>query len=136
MIALEICCWGFLVAGSVFSIIGGIGLVRLPEFYSRMHGGGITDTMGAGLIVIGLMLLAGPTLATVKLFAILFFLTITSPSSCHALARSALAHGLEPELDVASEDFNEPEARDNSRLGSDADSDGNAGPSNEGAART
>lgn len=97
---LEVVSWAFLIGGSVFSMIGGIGLVRLPEFFSRMHGGGITDTMGAGLILIGLMLFAGPSLVTFKLFVILFFLTVTSPSSCHALAKSALFQGLQPSLDV------------------------------------
>ncbi|MCM2373129.1 monovalent cation/H(+) antiporter subunit G [Aporhodopirellula aestuarii] len=100
MIVLEIASYFFLIAGSIFSVIGGIGLVRLPEFYSRMHGGGITDTMGAGLLIIGLLLLAGPTLTAFKLFVILFFLTVTSPSSCHALAKSAISHGLKPQLDV------------------------------------
>jgi len=103
MIVLEIVSYFFLIAGSIFSVIGGIGLVRLPEFYSRMHGGGITDTLGAGLVILGLILLAGPTLVAFKLFVILFFLTITSPSSCHALAKSALANGLRPQLDVDSE---------------------------------
>lgn len=99
MIVLEVIGCVLLIGGALFSIIGGIGIVRLPEFYSRMHGAGITDTMGAGLILIGLMFIAGPTLIAFKLFVILFFLTLTSPSSCHALARSALAHGLEPELE-------------------------------------
>lgn len=103
MIAFEIASYFFLIAGATFSIVGGIGLVRLPEFYSRMHGGGITDTMGAGLVLIGLILLAGPTLVAFKLFVIMFFLTITSPSSCHALAKSALSKGLRPELDLESD---------------------------------
>ncbi len=89
-----------MIAGCGFALIGGIGILRLPEFYSRMHGAGITDTMGAGLILIGLMVYAGFSLVTFKLVTILFFLLMTSPSSCHALAHSALAHGLKPELDV------------------------------------
>jgi multicomponent Na+:H+ antiporter subunit G len=97
--ALDLASWACLVAGSFFSVAGGIGIVRLPEFFSRMHGGGVTDTMGAGLILLGLMLQAGFSLVAVKLFVILFFLTVTSPSSCHALARSALSHGLKPVLD-------------------------------------
>lgn len=88
-----------LISGSVFSIIGGIGICRLPDFFSRMHGAGITDTLGAGLILAGLMVQAGVSLVTFKLLVILFFLLVTSPSSCHALARSALAQGLNPELD-------------------------------------
>ncbi|QDS92082.1 Na(+)/H(+) antiporter subunit G [Roseimaritima multifibrata] len=97
----NILCWLFLVSGAFFSLIGGIGILRLPEFFSRMHGGGITDTLGAGLILTGLMFYAGFSLVTVKLITILFFVWITSPTSCHALARSALAHGLKPELDAS-----------------------------------
>jgi multicomponent Na+:H+ antiporter subunit G len=100
MIVIEVLTWAFLISGSFFSIVGGIGIVRLPEFFSRLHGGGVTDTMGAGLIVIGLMLQGGLSLVTVKLLAILFFLLVTSPTSCHALAKSALAQGLVPVLEI------------------------------------
>ena len=93
---VDIVSWACILTGSFFAVVGGIGIVRLPDFYSRLHGGGITDTMGAGLILLGLMFQAGPTLVTVKLLTIFFFLFITSPTSCHALASSALAHGLEP----------------------------------------
>jgi len=93
---LDIMSWVFLVAGSIFAVIGGLGLLRLPDVFSRMHGGGITDTLGAGLILTGLMFQAGLTLVTVKLIMILFFLLVTSPTSAHALARAALASGLEP----------------------------------------
>ena len=99
MIALDIISWALLVAGSFFSITGGIGIVRFPEFYSRLHGGGITDTMGAALIVLGLMFQAGSLLVALKLLMILFFLLVTSPSSCHALSNSALAQGHWPQLD-------------------------------------
>ncbi|MDA8743444.1 monovalent cation/H(+) antiporter subunit G [Rubripirellula amarantea] len=108
-------CWilggGLLIAGSVFSIIGGIGICRLPDFYSRMHGAGITDTMGAGLILIGLVFKAGLiSLVAFKLLVILFFLLVTSPSACHALAHSAIASGLRPQLDVRrDEESNEVE---------------------------
>lgn len=88
-----------MVAGGIFSLIGGIGIVRLPEFYSRLHGGGITDTAGAGLILLGLMFISGLSLVTVKLLAILFFLWIASPASSHALAKAALYWGIEPELE-------------------------------------
>jgi len=96
--ALDILSWGLLVAGSLFAMTGGLGLVRLPDFFSRIHAGGITDTMGATLILGGLMLQAGLSLASFKLLLILLFLFITSPTSAHALARSALAHGVRPLL--------------------------------------
>jgi multicomponent Na+:H+ antiporter subunit G len=88
--------WLFLLGGSFFSVTGGIGLVRLPDFYTRMHAGGVTDTLGAGLIMLGLTLQSGWSLTTAKLVIILFFLLITSPTSCHALAHSARLQGLEP----------------------------------------
>jgi multicomponent Na+:H+ antiporter subunit G len=102
MIVLDILTWIFLLTGSFFAIVGGIGIVRLPEFYSRLHGGGITDTLGAGLIMTGLLFQGGLSLATVKLLMILFFLMVTSPTSCHALAKSALAQGLKPVLEIDS----------------------------------
>lgn len=98
-IVVDLMTWLLLISGAVFSIIGGFGIIRLPEFFSRMHAGGITDTLGAGLIIGGLMLQGGFSLVTVKLFMIIFFLIITSPTACHALAKSALVQGLEPELD-------------------------------------
>ena len=96
MIVLEIISWIFLLAGSFFSIVGGIGIVRLPEFYSRLHGGGVTDTLGAALILIGLCFQIVNGFILAKLLMILFFLMVSSPSSCHALARSALSQGVEP----------------------------------------
>jgi multicomponent Na+:H+ antiporter subunit G len=95
---LDILSWVLLASGSLFAMTGGLGLVRLPDFFSRLHAGGITDTMGAGLIVGGLMLQSGPSLVSFKLLLILLFLFITSPTSAHALAQSALAHGVRPLL--------------------------------------
>lgn len=111
MIVLDVMTWGFLIAGSFFSIIGGIGIVRLPEFFSRLHGGGVTDTLGAGLIVTGLMFQGGLSLVTVKLLMILFFLLVTSPTSCHALAKSALAQGLVPVLEISTIDSSQDQVK-------------------------
>ena len=98
--------WIFLVSGSVFVLAGGIGLLRFPDFYSRIHAAGITDTMGAWLILVGLMFSAGLTLVTVKLVFLLFFLLMTSPLSSHALAKAAFLRGLKPMLgrDLVRED--------------------------------
>ena len=59
-IAMDVISWILLVAGSFFAIVGGLGIVRMPEFYSRLHGGGITDTLGAALIIMGLFFQAIP----------------------------------------------------------------------------
>lgn len=90
-----------LLAGAFFVAVGGIGVFRLPDFYTRLHGAGVTDTLGAGLILFGLMLQAGFTLAAVKILMILIFLFVTGPTSCHALAQAARANGLEAEGIVA-----------------------------------
>lgn len=95
-IVLDVVMWAFLLTGSFFAVVGGIGIVRLPDFYTRLHGGGVTDTMGAGLILIGLMFQSGIELATIKLLMILTFLLITSPTSCHALAQAAMNQELKP----------------------------------------
>lgn len=97
-----------MLTGAVFAVIGGIGLHRLPDFYSRMHASGITDTLGAGLILIGLMFHGGLTQATIKLAMILALLLITSPTAGHALARAALLHGLRPFLDPEVDDPLDP----------------------------
>jgi multicomponent Na+:H+ antiporter subunit G len=94
----EVLSWTFLMAGSVFLLIGGLGLIRLPDFYTRIHAAGITDTMGAWLVLIGLMFSAGWTLISVKLLMLLFFLAVTSPLASHALAKAAFLRGLEPML--------------------------------------
>jgi multicomponent Na+:H+ antiporter subunit G len=88
--------WVCIVSGSVFIIIGGLGLLRLPDFYTRIHAAGITDTVGSWLIVIGLMTQAGPTLVTARLVILLFFLVVTSPLASHALAKAAYLRGLDP----------------------------------------
>jgi multicomponent Na+:H+ antiporter subunit G len=93
--ALTLSC---LLTGGFFSIVGAIGIVRLPDFFSRMHSGGITDTLGAGLILLGLMFQAGMSLALGKLLMILMLLVVTSPTSSHALAQAAFAQGLRPLL--------------------------------------
>jgi multicomponent Na+:H+ antiporter subunit G len=88
--------WGLLVFGSALMIIGGIGVLRLPDFFSRMHGAGLTDTIGGGSILLGLMFESGFSAPTVRLLLILLFLWYTSPVSGYALARAALSRGVKP----------------------------------------
>lgn len=85
-----------LITGGVFGILGGIGLLRFPDFYSRLHAAGITDTLTALMIVTGLLIQAGLALVSIKLLLILLLLLFTAPTASHALARAALADRLEP----------------------------------------
>jgi multicomponent Na+:H+ antiporter subunit G len=95
---LDIASWALVLVGGAFCIIGAIGLLRMPDFFTRMHAASIVDTLGAAFILLGLMLQAGLSLVTVKLIAIGLLLFFTSPVSTHALARAALARGVEPVL--------------------------------------
>ncbi len=88
--------WALMIAGSAFVIIGALGTLRLPDFWSRMHGASITDSAGMILMVAGMSLEAGLTLITVKLIIIGVFLFITGPTSTHAIANAALVTGLRP----------------------------------------
>ncbi|MFQ5773511.1 MAG: monovalent cation/H(+) antiporter subunit G [Kiloniellaceae bacterium] len=97
-ILLDAVSWVLLVAGSIFAMIGGLGVLRLPDVYARMHAAGITDTLGAALILTGLMVQGGLSQVTVKLILILVFLLYTSPTSTYALANAALSRGLRPVL--------------------------------------
>ena len=96
-IAIDILSWIMLTAGGVFVFIGGLGALRMPNLYTRMHSASVTDTIAVVLILGGIMLQAGMTLATVKLVAILLFLLLTSPTASNALASAAILSGLEPE---------------------------------------
>lgn len=90
--------WFFVAAGSLFLIIGGLGILRFPDFYSRIHPAGITDTMGAWLLIVGLMFASDSWLVTIKLVMLLLFLATTSPLAGHALAKAAYMRGLKPML--------------------------------------
>ena len=92
----DIISWAFILAGAALALIGGLGLLRLPDVFARMHGASIIDTLGLGLILIGLMFQAGFTLIMVKLILILMFVFYTSPTTTHALARACLEGNIEP----------------------------------------
>jgi len=79
----DVVSWVCLISGSIFCIIGAIGLLRMPDFWTRTHAAGITDTMGAGLILVA-----------VKLVMILAFLYLAGPTAGHALYRAAHGYGV------------------------------------------
>jgi len=91
---LDIVSWVCLAAGGFFCIVGGIGLVRMPSVFTRMHAGSVIETLGAGLILAGLMLQAGLTLVTAKLVMIGLLIFFTSPTATHALAKAAQVRGI------------------------------------------
>lgn len=93
----DVLSWLLFIVGGAFVFIGGVGVLRMPDFYTRIHPAGLTDTMGTISILAGAVVQAGFTLAAVKLLAILVFLLLTSPTATYALANAARLAGLKPE---------------------------------------
>lgn len=94
--ALDILSWILIAIGGLFIVIGGIGLIRMPDVFTRMHAASLIETLGAGALLSGLMIQAGWTLITAKLVLVLAFLLFTSPTSTYALANAAWRSGVKP----------------------------------------
>lgn len=95
---LDILSWILFVAGGALVVIGAVGVWRFPDFYTRLHAAGVTDTFGADLMLLAMALQADNFLIVVKLFFIFAFLVLTSPVSTHSIAHAALVVGLKPVL--------------------------------------
>jgi len=95
---LDVISWACLLAGGFLGITGGVGILRLPDLFTRLHAAGVTDTLCAVLLLGGLALQADDWLVVAKLGLIILFLSFTSPTASHALAKAALHGGLQPQL--------------------------------------
>ena len=100
----DVASWILLTLGGISVLIGGIGALRMPNLYTRMHAASVTDSTGAILVLAGIMLQAGLSLATIKLAAILLFLLLTSPTASNALASAALLAGTKPDAPLPNEE--------------------------------
>jgi multicomponent Na+:H+ antiporter subunit G len=87
-----------LAAGGVFCVVGAVGMLRMPDFYTRTHAASVIETLGAGLILAGLAVDAGFTLATAKLGAMALLIFFASPTATHALAKAAYERGIRAKL--------------------------------------
>ena len=83
-----------LAAGALFVLSGGVGLLRFPDFYTRIHAAGLTDSAGAGLILLGLLLQVSTWQTAVRLLIILSFMALTNPTATHVLAQAARRDGV------------------------------------------
>ena len=93
---VDILSWVAIAAGAFFLLVGAFGMIRLPDFWSRLHAASIIDSAGVFFILIGLGLQGGLTLVTVKLVLIAVFLGITGPTASHAVANAAWIAGSRP----------------------------------------
>jgi len=93
---IDLVSWLCLLGGGLFCVLGAVGLLRMPDFYTRMHAASVIDTLGVGLMLLGLLLQAGVGLVAVKLLMIGVLIFFASPTATHALARAAMVRGLQP----------------------------------------
>jgi multicomponent Na+:H+ antiporter subunit G len=87
-----------IVSGIFFMLVGSIGVIRLPDFYSRTHAVSKSDTLGITLVILGLIIYEGLTMNSVKLTLIVLFIALSNPIGTHALARAAYKRQLKPNL--------------------------------------
>jgi multicomponent Na+:H+ antiporter subunit G len=113
--------WVFILSGSFFVIVGALGTLRFPDFWSRLHAASITDSAGVILLLVGMGMQAGLTLIAVKLLIIGVFLFVTGPTATHAVANAALVSGLRPQ---EGEGLHRPESVDAPETASDTQSAG------------
>ena len=97
-LVLDILSWLAIALGSFFTIVGALGLVRMPELFTRMHAASVIDTLGVGFLILGMILQVGFSLVALKLLFILGLFFFTGPVVTHALAQAALHAGVEPQL--------------------------------------
>ncbi|MDE0388889.1 MAG: monovalent cation/H(+) antiporter subunit G [Rhodospirillales bacterium] len=93
---VDILSWISIGIGAAFVMVGGLGLVRMPDVFTRLHASSVADTAGAGFILLGFMFQAGLSLNALKLVLIFVFLVFTAPTASHALAHAALLDGIRP----------------------------------------
>ena len=98
--AAELLSWVFILTGSALLLVGALGTLRFPDFWSRLHAVSVSDSGGMILLTAGMILQSGFTLVTVKLVLIGAFLFITGPTATHAVANAALVSGLLPKGEV------------------------------------
>lgn len=110
-VLIDILSGVFLAGGAFFCLLGGIGLIRMPDFYTRMHAASVTETLGSGLILLGLILHAGLTLVTAKLLIMGLLILLASPTASHSLAKAALTSGLKPLLGAKLSDKEVPPSK-------------------------
>ena len=111
--AIEITSAVCLLIGSFLCVSGGVGILRFPDFYTRMDAVGVTDTLGAGMILIGLMLQSQDALVIAKLAMVLLMTLFINPTASHALAKAAIHNGLKPVL--GNKERNNSESESSSR---------------------
>ncbi len=94
-----------LLIGSAFCALAALGLLRLPDLYTRLHAASKAGTLGAGLILLGVGFASGDVAIAVRCVLGLLFVVLTTPVSAHLLARAALQSGLSPDARTSIDEY-------------------------------
>lgn len=94
----DLLSWALVSGGIFFTVVGAIGLIRMPDVYTRMHAASLIDSLGSGMLIAGMMIQAGPSIVAAKLAILYGLIFFTTPVAAHAVAQAALTAGVEPEL--------------------------------------
>jgi multicomponent Na+:H+ antiporter subunit G len=86
----------FIAAGCFFIFVAAVGLVRFPDFYTRMHPAGKGDTLGQTMVLLGLIIYEGFSFVSMKLLLIILFIFLANPTATHAIAKAAYIAGVKP----------------------------------------
>ena len=98
MMFVDVLSWALILLGSFFTVVGALGLVRMPDVFTRMHAASVTETLGVGFLILGMCMQAGLSLVTLKLFFLLALFFFTAPVVTHALAQACMHEGIRPVL--------------------------------------
>lgn len=96
---IDIASWVLIITGSFFGFTGALGMFRFPDFYTRIHAASVTDTLCAGMIILGLVLQSTDIFMALKLIFVFLTLAYTGPTAVHILVKTARKEGVEPLLD-------------------------------------
>ena len=107
---VDLLSWAALLGGGFFYVVGAIGLNRMPDIFTRLHAVSVSETLGVGLMMLGMMLQAGFTLVAVKLVIIVVIMWATGAVATHALARAALHDGEKPQTYADAQNLRAPRA--------------------------
>jgi len=96
-----------LLFGGIFTLTGAIGLLRLPNFFTRLHAASVTESLAAPLLIVGIILDTGFTLDSAKLVLIIIIMVVANPTITHALCRAAAHGGVNPDMDTKNNEISQ-----------------------------
>jgi len=107
-----------LIIGALFCLVSAIGLLRLPDLYTRMHAASKAGTVGSGIMLCAIAVASGEADVVLRTLAGIVFFLLTAPISAHLLARAAYCAGLQPHGSIAQDDLKDRYHPDTRRLDS------------------